>query len=68
MWGMTSLGETIQRLRMIRGFTQEKLAERVGVSTNYIGYIEQGKKDPRIKILRKIADVLGVQVKDLFPF
>lgn len=62
------IGEQIQILRKRRGYTQESLAEIVGVSVTHVGHIEQGRRKPRIDLLRKIADALGVRVKDLIPF
>lgn len=60
------LGKRIQQERKKRGLTQEKLAEGVGVSNNFISYIESGKKAASLKTIKKIADVLGVSVHELF--
>lgn len=62
------LGRQIQKIRKLKGLTQEQLAENVGVSTTWIGYIETGYKKPNLKLLYKIARVLDVKVKDIFPF
>ena len=62
------LGRKVQKLRKEKGLTQEKLAEKVGVSTTWIGYIETGFRRPNLKMVYKIANVLGVKVKDIFPF
>lgn len=48
--------------------TQEQLAEKAGVTPKYIQYIEAAKRTPSLKLLYKIASVLGMKVKDLFPF
>ncbi len=58
----------MQRSRKEKGLTQEKLAEKVGVSTTWIGYIETGYIRPNLKMIYKIANALGVKVKDIFPF
>jgi len=42
------------------------LAEKTGLSTIYIDYIEIGKKRPTLKTLNKIAAVLKVKVRELF--
>ena len=55
--------KTIEKL-----FPEEKLAERVGVSTTYIGYIEIGARIPNLKMIYKIANALGIKVKDIFSF
>ena len=62
------LGRNIQKVRQERDLTQEQLAEKVGVSTTWIGYIETGYRKPNLKLVYKIARVLTVKVKDLFPF
>ena len=63
-----SLGRNIYRLRKRRDMTQEKLAEEVGITLNYLGIIEIGNKMPSMKVLIKIAEVLGIKTKDLIPF
>ncbi len=45
--------------------TQEDLAEKVGVSRVYIGYVEQGRNTPSIEILEKIARALKVRTSEL---
>lgn len=35
---------------------------------SYIGKIERCEKFPNIKMIEKLADALGVHVKDLFDF
>ena len=62
------LGRRIQRIRKEKGLTQELLAEKIGVSTTWIGYIETGYRRPNLKMIYKIARALGVNVKDIFPF
>lgn len=62
------LARKIQKIRQEKDWTQEKLAEKVGVSTTYIGYIETGYRIPNLKMVYKIANALGVKVKDIFPF
>lgn len=56
----------MKQLRSLKDLTQEGLAEVVGVSVNYVGYIEQGKRTPSIKTADKIARALGVKFSDLF--
>ncbi len=60
------LSKKIKTLRSQKDLTQEELAEIVGVSVNYIGYIEQNKRVPAIKTVDKIARALGVKFADLF--
>ncbi|MGH7203568.1 MAG: helix-turn-helix domain-containing protein [Candidatus Levyibacteriota bacterium] len=62
------LARKIQKIRQEKGWTQEKLAERVGVSTTYIGYVETGYRVPNLKMIYKIANALKIKVSELFPF
>ncbi len=63
-----SLGYTIKELRLRRKMTQEKLAEKTGISQNYLAIIEMGAKIPSLRVLMKIADSLQTKVKDLISF
>ncbi len=48
------LGRKIQKIRQQKGFTQEQLAEKVKVSTTFIGYIETGYRRPNLKMIYKL--------------
>lgn len=52
------LSENISELRTIRGISQEKLAEKVGVHQTFISHIEKGIKTPTLSMLVAIADEL----------
>ena len=62
------LGVRIREERKKARLTQEKFAERVGLSVDYIGYIERGKQAPYLKTLERIAKTLDVEVYELFLF
>lgn len=62
------LGRKIQKIRKGKGLTQEQLAEKVKVSTTFIGYVETGYRRPNLKMVYKIARALDAKVKDIFPF
>lgn len=62
------LAERIRQIRKERGFTQEKLAENLGLNLSYIAYIETGKRGLSLPVLYKMARVLKVKVRDLFTF
>ena len=55
----------IKKCRGDLGLTQEDLAEKVGVSRVYIGYVEQGRNTPSLEILEKIAKALKSRLADL---
>jgi transcriptional regulator with XRE-family HTH domain len=52
--------------RHILGITQERLAERVNTSTNYIALIESEKKFPSPEKLERIAAALEIDAPALF--
>lgn len=56
------LGKKIQKRRKEVGLTQEELADKVGVSRAYMGYIEQGRNAPSLGVLEKIARVLRTSI------
>jgi len=56
------LGKKIQRKRNEIGLTQEELADKVGISRAYMGYIEQGRNAPSLEILSKIARILKISI------
>ncbi len=59
------LGEAVRTTRKEAGFSQEKLAEKAGLSTVFISRIERGVESPTVDNLVKIAKALGVRVWDL---
>lgn len=60
------LGQKIKKARKQRGLLQVDLAVRVGISSGYVGSIEQGLRYPSLKVLQKMAKTLSMDVKDLF--
>jgi transcriptional regulator with XRE-family HTH domain len=63
---LRAFGLRVQRLRKLRGLSQEQLAMRTGYSRAHFGFIEQGRINvPLLKIL-VIADVLKVRPSELF--
>jgi transcriptional regulator with XRE-family HTH domain len=48
------------------GFSQSRLAERAGLSTQYIAMIELARKFPSPEILERIASALEIDPPELF--
>lgn len=59
-------GRKVKELRKTIGISQNELAERVGVSKDYIGLIERGLRSPSLQVIERIARSLGVAIKRLF--
>lgn len=52
--------QNLRQLRELRGFSQEKLAEKVGVSLTFIAHLETGRKSPSFETLEALGKALGV--------
>lgn len=57
--------EMIQKAKA-DGMSCEELAEKVGVSTAYIGRLERGTANPSLKTLQRIAAALGKKLQIVF--
>ena len=62
------LGKKIRIEREKLGLSQEQLGESAKFHRTYIGMIERGEKNITISNLRKLAQALKVQVRDLIDF
>jgi transcriptional regulator with XRE-family HTH domain len=60
------VGARIRELRLLRELTQESLALEARLSRNMVIGIEWGRKSVAYERLWDIADVLGVDILDLF--
>ncbi|HEX9625547.1 MAG TPA: helix-turn-helix transcriptional regulator [Acidiferrobacterales bacterium] len=59
------VGRQVRVLRVMRGWTQEVLAELAGLHRNYVGYIERGEHNAGIDNLERLASALGVPLRRL---
>jgi transcriptional regulator with XRE-family HTH domain len=62
---MQTTGKKIFDLRIRRGWTQEELADKAGVTVRTIQRIETGATQPRLYTLKALAEVLGTEVECL---
>lgn len=65
MWNQEIFMENLTWLRKINRLTQEQLALKVGVSRESITKWENGKIEPTIESIVKLADVFEVNVDEL---
>lgn len=63
---LKAFGKRLAEVRKSRGLTQQELAEILEVSLVSVGYLETGKRWPRLLTLHRIAACLKVHVADLF--
>lgn len=61
-----NFGQVIRERRRQLDLTQEEVAHRIKTSTPYVGHLESGKRHPSDKIVTRLAEVLGLDRRDLF--
>jgi len=57
--------KTIRQLREEKGLTQLQLAVAVGVTPSTIYTWESGRSEPKVRQLRKIAELFGVSSDEI---
>jgi transcriptional regulator with XRE-family HTH domain len=55
----------LKALRLNSGLTVRALAKKAGMSYPYVSNVENGKADPSLSTLKRLAKALGVSVGDL---
>jgi len=63
-----NIHEKIKLLRQLKGWSQEDVADKLGMSPNGYGSIERGDTDVSLSRLEKIAAVFGVNLTELVSF
>ena len=66
MRAIDQLGMRIKFLRKERNWSQEDLALEADVNKNYICDLENGRRNPSLEILEKIAIAFGISLSELF--
>ena len=61
-----NLGKILKQRRVMIPLTLKEVAATSGVSSSYLGRIENGQRFPSAHILRKIAKPLGFEESELF--
>ena len=59
------LALNLKEYRRKSGFTQEKLAEKAGISANYLSMVEISRKFPTPEMLDRLAQALNIQTFQL---
>jgi transcriptional regulator with XRE-family HTH domain len=60
------LGKAIKLVRTASGRKQGEIAEELGVTSNYLSLLENGKREPSVSFLKRLARTLGVPVGFFF--
>ena len=58
-------GQRLRQLRVEQALTLRALAERSGVSYDTINKVELGQRPARLSTIRKLADTLSVEPREL---
>src|SRR6516225_7198736 len=59
------VGRNFARLRLAKGFTQERFAELSGFTQQYVSGLERGRRNPTVVTLYHLAQALGVSHVEL---
>lgn len=62
------IGANIRNTRKEKGLSQVEVSQNAGIAVNSLRLYEAGKRQPNLKVLKKIADALGVEVWELADF
>lgn len=61
---LADVGQQIRNIRKARALTLKQLSERTGYSVSYLSQIENGRANLSLRVLREIAQTLGVPMID----
>ena len=60
------MNNRLKVLRAERNWSQQDLAERLGVSRQSVNAIETGKYDPSLPLAFRIADLFEARIEEIF--
>lgn len=59
-------GENVRRFRQAKGLSQEEFAHQAGLHTTYVSGVENGHRNPTVRVVAKIASALEIEPAQLF--
>lgn len=65
---LIQFGNTLREIRLAKGFTQEKLANELGVEISQISRIERGIINTSVFTLYQLSKILNIDPSELFHF
>jgi transcriptional regulator with XRE-family HTH domain len=63
---LISFGKKVRELRTEQKLSQNALADKSGLHSNYIGMVERGERNPSLVNIDKLAKALNVSLSELF--
>ena len=59
------LGKNFKRIRIQKGMSQGDIYRSIGMDRAYLSSLENGKRNPTLSNIKKIAEALGVEPFEL---
>lgn len=63
---LKAFGRRVKELRIERDLTQSELAEKVGLSNNFIGMVERGERNTSVDKIFKLAKAFDISLTQFF--
>ncbi|PRX29374.1 putative transcriptional regulator [Orenia metallireducens] len=58
--------DSLKDLRLSKNLTQKDIAENIGISRSAYTLIENGDRNPSLKVIRSLVQLLGTKVTEIF--
>ena len=63
---MNNFGDYIRKKRLELDLTQSEMADKLGISQNFVAYIEKNERNPSKDVIKKLADLFSVPTDKLY--
>jgi len=60
------IGKTLKLVRIMKGLKQKDLADKLGISPNYLSAVENDKREPSLSFIKMVSEELDVPLSFLF--
>ena len=61
----SKLGKNLKRIRTMKGITQGDIVRKLGVGRGFISNIENGKANPTLATIAKLAEAVNIPIDEL---
>ena len=61
----SKLGKNLKRIRTAKGITQGDIVRKLGVGRGFISNIENGKANPTLATIAKLAEAVNIPIDEL---
>lgn len=65
---ITAIATKLKQTRRAKGLTQQEVAAKADLSTNYYARIERAEVSPSVETLEKLVKALKIKSSDILPF